>query len=133
MSDNGVMDADITILHNPRCSTSRAALEELEAAGRPYEVTLYLKQPLTADQLRALVALFPDDPTSLVRRDAAFARLGLSEGAVRTPEQIVEVLAQHPELLQRPVLIRHDADGDRAIIGRPKEAVPPFVRQGSEA
>lgn len=128
MADNGLMNADITILHNPRCSTSRAALEALEASGRSFEVVPYLKQPLTANQLRDLVALFPDHPTELVRRDAAFARLGLSDDDVRTPDQVVAVLSEHPALLQRPILIRHDADGDRAIIGRPKQAVTEFLR-----
>ena len=42
-------------------------------------------------------------------------------------EEAKIVLAEHPELLQRPTLIRHDPDGDRAIIGRPKQAVPEFL------
>ncbi|QXT63432.1 arsenate reductase family protein [Tessaracoccus palaemonis] len=122
------MSVDVTILHNPRCSTSRAALETLEASGRSFEVVPYLKQPLTADQLRDLVALFPDSPTDLVRRDATFARLGLADEDVRTADQVVEVLTEHPALLQRPILIRHNADADRAIIGRPKQVVPEFLR-----
>ena len=40
-----------------------------------------------------------------------------------TAEQVADVLAEHPELLQRPVLVR----GDRAIIGRPKDRVGPFL------
>ena len=126
--DNGEMSVDITVLHNPRCSTSRAALEVLDGSDQSYEVVQYLKQPLTVEQLRELVALFPDNPTDLVRRDPAFARLGFTDDDVRTTDQIVAVLAAHPELLQRPVLIRHDPQGDRAIIGRPKQAVPEFLR-----
>lgn len=122
------MSVDFTILHNPRCSTSRAALENLEASDRSFEVVPYLKQPLTVDQLRDLVALFPDSPTDLVRRDPNFAKLGLTDDDVRTPDQVVTALAEHPELLQRPILIRHDPDGDRAIMGRPKQAVPEFLR-----
>jgi len=125
------MSADITILHNPRCSTSRAALETLEGSGLSFEVVRYLTQPLTAEQLRELVGLFEGNATELVRRDAAFAKLGLSEDDVRSTDQIVTVLAEHPELLQRPILIRHDPDGDRAIIGRPKLAVPAFLSPDS--
>ena len=120
--------SDFTILHNPRCSTSRAALENLEASDRSFEVIPYLKQPLTVDQLRDLVALFPHSPTDLVRRDPNFAKLGLTDDDVRTPDQVVTALAEHPELLQRPILIHHEPDGDRAIIGRPKQAVPEFLR-----
>ena len=62
-----------------------------------------------------------------MRRDPNFARAGLTEADVQTADQVVAVLAEHPELLQRPILIRHDPDGDRAIIGRPKQAVPEFL------
>ena len=118
------MSAEITVLHNPRCSTSRAAVEVLTESGRPFEVVQYLKQPLTVEQLRDLVALFPDAPTELVRRDATFAKLGLSEDDVRTADQVVAVLVEHPRLMQRPVIVK----GDRAIIGRPKDRVAPFVQ-----
>ncbi|MFM6851915.1 MAG: arsenate reductase family protein, partial [Terrabacter sp.] len=42
---------------------------------------------------------------------------------VATREQVIAVLAEHPRLMQRPVLVR----GDRAIIGRPKERVAAFL------
>ncbi len=121
--------SDFTILHNPRCSTSRAALDLLDASDRSFEVVQYLKEPLAVEQLRDLVALFEGDVTELVRRDPNFPRLGLTDADVQTADQVVAVLAEHPELLQRPILIRHDADGDRAIIGRPKQAVPEFLQR----
>lgn len=121
--------SDFTILHNPRCSTSRAALDLLNASDQAFEVVQYLKEPLAVEQLRDLVALFEGDVTELVRRDPNFARLGLTDADVQTADQVVAVLAEHPELLQRPILIRHDADGDRAIIGRPKQAVPEFLQR----
>lgn len=126
---NAFMTAHLTLLHNPRCSTSRAALEVLDSSDLAFEVVQYLKRPLTVDQLRDLAALFPDNPTDLVRRDQNFAKLGLTGDDVATVDQVVAVLAEHPELLQRPILIRHDAEGDRAIIGRPKQAVPEFLSQ----
>lgn len=121
------MIPEFTVLHNARCSTSRTALDVAQAAGVDVEVRHYLKQPLTTEELRELVALF-DEPTQLVRRDANFAKLGLADDDVAAPEQVVAVLAEHPELLQRPVLIRRDADGARAIVGRPRDAVPGFLR-----
>lgn len=115
--------ADVTILHNPRCSTSRAALEAAEAAGADVEVVQYLKTPLTADQLRELIGKLTDPVGDLVRRDSFFADQGLTEEDVATTDQIIELLVAHPRLLQRPILIR----GDRAIIGRPKTRVPEFL------
>lgn len=57
--------------------------------------------------------------TELVRRDALFAKLGLADADVQTPEQVVDVLEQHPKLLQRPVVVT----ASRAIVGRPKSRV----------
>lgn len=38
--------AELTVFHNPRCSTSRHALDAVERAGAQVEVVQYLKQPL---------------------------------------------------------------------------------------
>lgn len=113
----------VTVLHNPRCSTSRSALEAVETAGVDAEVVRYLSTPLDEAQLRDLIAKLEDPVTDLVRRDTTFAALGLSEGDVATTDQVVAVLAKHPKLMQRPVLVK----GDRAIIGRPKDRVPAFL------
>lgn len=117
--------ADVTLLHNPRCSTSRAALDEVLQAGLDAEVVRYLTTPLDATALRALAEKLEDPITDLVRRDATFTSLGLTDDDVTTLDQIVDVLVEHPRLLQRPILIR----GDRAIIGRPKERVPEFLAE----
>ncbi|GAB3585319.1 ArsC/Spx/MgsR family protein [Calidifontibacter terrae] len=114
--------SDVTVLHNPRCSTSRAALDAAE--GQDVEEVQYLKHPLTRAELLDLITKLEDEPADLVRRDPLFHQLGLADDDVRTPEQVADLLAEHPKLMQRPVLIR----GDRAIIGRPKERVPAFLR-----
>ncbi len=115
--------AEVTLWHNPRCSTSRAALAQVEEAGLDATVVHYLSTPVDAEQLREVVAKLEDPVTDLVRRDATFRELGLTEADVATAEAVVRVLVEHPRLLQRPVLVR----GDRAIIGRPKDRVPTFL------
>lgn len=111
----------LTILHNPRCSTSRAAVAAAE--GHDVEVVHYLTSPLTREDLVDLLNKLEDEPTKLVRRDKNFKEMGLTEDQVQTAEQIVDLLVEDPVLMERPVLIR----GDRAIIGRPKERVPDFL------
>lgn len=115
----------LTILHNPRCSTSRTALETIEAAGAEVDVVRYLDTPLNEQALLDLLEILQDEPTALVRRDATFEQLGLAESDVDTPEKVADVLAAHPKLMQRPVLIAEDV----AIIGRPIERVAPFVEE----
>ncbi|MCE1179112.1 MAG: arsenate reductase [Micrococcales bacterium] len=118
--------SDLVLLHNPKCSTSRAALETVEAAGSDAEVVHYLREPLTREQLLELIDELEDPATDLVRRDPHFREMGLTDDDVATPEQVADVLAEHPRLMQRPVLRR----GGRAIIGRPKDRVSGFLAQG---
>ena len=119
--------SELTLLHNPKCSTSRAALETLEGAGVEAEVVQYLKEPLDEAALRELIGKLEDEPTDLVRRDSFFKDQGLTDADVATVDQVVAVLVEHPRLMQRPVIVK----GDRAIIGRPKDRVAPFVEGGS--
>jgi arsenate reductase len=117
--------AAITIFHDPNCSSSRAATESAEELGIDVDIRRYkLKaQRPSLEELTGLLAILEDEPTALVRRDATFTRLGLTDADVRTAEQVAEVLAAHPEMLQRPLLV---ADG-AAVIGRPKDRIAPFL------
>lgn len=114
---------DVTLLHNPRCSTSRSALEKVESAGVEADVVRYLSAPLDEAALRELIAKLEDPVTDLVRRDATFTSLGLTDADTATADQVVALLLEHPQLMQRPVLVR----SDRAIIGRPKDRVDAFL------
>jgi arsenate reductase (glutaredoxin) len=115
--------ADVTILHNTACSTSKHALDEAEQTGTAVEILQYLKRPLDRAELLDLIAKLEDPPADLVRKDPYFAQLGLDADDYVTPEAVADLLVEHPRLLQRPVLIK----GDRAIIGRPKDRVRPFL------
>ncbi len=56
-------------------------------------------------------------PAELVRKDKRFAELGLKAEDYVEREAVVALLLKHPELMQRPIVIR----GQRAIIARPGE------------
>lgn len=116
--------ADVTVFHNPNCSTSRHALDEVGAAAVDTEVVQYLKHPLDRDALLGLIAKLEDPPADLVRKDGFFAEQGLDADDYTTPEAVADLLVEHPRLMQRPVLVK----GGRAIIGRPKDRVAPFLR-----
>lgn len=117
--------AEITVLHNPRCSTSRAALDAAQAAAVEIDVREYLKDPLTEAEVLDLLAVLDDAPGELVRRDATWTELGLTETDIDTPAKVAAVVAANPKIMQRPVLVR----AGRAIIGRPKERVPAFLAE----
>jgi len=111
--------ADLTLFHNPKCSTSRKALDALEAAGADFDTVLYLKTPPTRSDLERIVGHLDDPASELVRHDNRFKDLGLDPGAYDDPAAVVDLLVEHPELLQRPLL----ETADRAAIGRPPEDV----------
>ena len=87
--------------------------------GVEYDAVMYLKNPPDEATLRGIIAKLEDPPTDLVRRDANFQKLGLTDADVATVDQVVDVLLQHKQLMQRPVVVTPD----KAIIGRPKERV----------
>ena len=114
---------DVTLYHNPRCSTSRHAYDELADADVEGEVVEYLKSPLDRAALLALIGKLEDPAADLVRKDAHFKQQGLVADDYTTPESVADLLLEHPRLMQRPVLVK----GDRAIIGRPKDRVGAFL------
>lgn len=109
----------VTIYHNPACGKSRGALEILRERGIDCDIVEYLKQPLDRATLERFIDVLPGTPADLVRKDKRFKELGLDEGDYVTREQVVAVLLKHPELMERPVVIR----GRRAVIARPSEKV----------
>ena len=109
----------VTIYHNPACGQSRGALALLEERGVPVDVVEYLKAPLDRKTFERFLDLLPDPPADLVRKDKRFKELGLDPDAYTTRQQVVGVLLAHPELMQRPVIVR----GDRAVLARPSEKV----------
>ena len=49
----------------------------------------------------------------------SFAKLDLDIEAYSTPDALVALLVEHPEVMNRPIVVR----GDKAVIARPSERV----------
>jgi arsenate reductase (glutaredoxin) len=110
----------ITIYFNAQCSKSRQALGLIEDQGEPYTVVEYLKTPPDRPTLEAILARLEGPPIELVRTDdPAFRELGMDKKALASPAEVADFLIAHPELMQRPVVLR----GDTAVIARPPELV----------
>ncbi|MDN7675000.1 arsenate reductase (glutaredoxin) [Burkholderia oklahomensis] len=112
----------ITIYHNPRCSKSRetlALLETLNQTGETIHVVEYLKQPPTVAQLKVLHRQLGRPVREMIRdNEALYKDLNLADADV-SDAQLHDAIAEHPILLQRPIVVH----GDKAAIGRPPEAV----------
>ena len=111
--------ARVVLYHNPACSKSRGAKEILEARNVDFDTVEYLKAPLGEADLRRILVLLDGSPAELVRKDGNFRDLGLDAGDYTSADAVVDLLVEHPKLMQRPVVVR----GERAVIGRPSEKV----------
>ncbi|WP_146394371.1 arsenate reductase (glutaredoxin) [Allorhodopirellula solitaria] len=107
------------IYHNPRCAKSRAAVELLESRGIEFDIVKYLDDPPNEKELRAIVKMLGISPEKLVRKgEKLFKELGLG-GKSLTDAQWIEVMVEHPKLIERPIVIH----GAKAAIGRPTENI----------
>lgn len=109
----------VVIWHNPRCSKSRGTLELLREHGIEPAIVDYQKDPPGIADIERVLRLLGMQPRELMRKgEPLYAELGLDDDAL-TREQLVEAMAAHPILIERPVV---QANG-RAAIGRPPESV----------
>lgn len=108
------------ILHNPRCSKSRETLKLLQDRGVNVPVVEYLEHPPSKSELRELCRLLGVKPLQIVRtKEALFAELGLSKDNGYSDDQWLDVLAEHPRLIERPIVVYRG----KAALGRPPEQV----------
>jgi arsenate reductase len=111
--------AEFTIYHNPKCSKSREALAILQEKSVDLEIIEYLQTVLSAQTLSEFLEKLDGEPEALLRKDKRFTELGLKAEDYTTPGAVIAVLEQHPELMQRPVIVR----GQQAVIARPGDRV----------
>lgn len=110
---------DLTLYHNPRCSKSRGALELLEARGLAPTVVRCLETPLNAAQLTALLGKLGITARQLLRTgEDEYKTLDLAD-ATLSESQVIAAIAEHPKLMERPIL----ETADKAVIGRPPEKI----------
>ena len=109
----------ITMYHNPACSKCRTALATLRGQGVEFDVVEYLQQPLGEERIARILECLEDPAADLVRKDGNFRALGLAAADYTSPAAVAKLLAEHPQLMQRPVLVR----GERAVIARSPEKV----------
>ena len=109
----------VTILHNPRCSKSRATLQLLQERGIEPAIQLYLETPPSADELTAILAALGKTPRELMRKgEAEYRELGLASADLDEAE-LVAIMVANPRLIERPIVLT----GGRAAVGRPPESV----------
>ena len=95
------------IYFNPSCSKCRNAVSQLDDKGQDYELVLYLETELSASELRDIIDMLQDPLEDLVRKDQNFRDLGLNAKDYVSKEAVVELLREHPKLMQRPIIVKN--------------------------
>ncbi len=107
----------VTVYHNPKCSTSRKALELLAEKGIEANVVEYLKAGWDAATLDRLAKSTGAGFAGMLRKREEEAKALIEQGA--SDDVIRAAMIANPVLVERPIV-----ESDKgARIGRPLETV----------
>ena len=105
------------IFHNPRCSKSRATLNIIIENNIKPNITLYLENPLSAEEIRIIIKKLDTTANNIIRKnEVIYKKLNLKDA---NEETLIKKISENPILLERPIVVK----GNKAIIGRPPENV----------
>jgi arsenate reductase len=109
----------ITLYHNPRCSTSRKALDLLRERGLEPAVIEYLKTPPSRAELKRIAAATGEPLRHLLRtRQPEYLEQGLDDLEL-TDDQLADAMLATPILINRPIVVTEKG----ARLGRPLEKI----------
>ncbi len=113
------MNDQITVYEKPTCTKCRELDRFLRESGVDFSKVNYYLAPLSKKKLKELIGKMKIAPRDLLRKsEPVYRALGLAKDEF-TDDQIISLMAEHPDLIQRPIVER----GTRAILGRPTENV----------
>jgi arsenate reductase (glutaredoxin) len=106
----------LIVYHNGECSKCQELSELLE--GKEVQYKFYLHEPLSVEELQALLTKLGATATDIVRTgEQVFAEQ--YAGKQLSDNELLQAIIDNPILLQRPIVV----NGDKAIIARPPQLV----------
>ena len=109
--------SELTVYEKPTCTTCKNLYALLTERGIDFELVNYHVDPLPEEKIRELVRKTGGPARDLLRRnEPIYVQLRLDEREL-SDDEVIALMAEHPPLLQRPVVER----GDRAVLARPVE------------
>ena len=113
------MSDKITVYQKPTCSKCRETMALLRDRGVEFESINYYETPVSREELRSLIDKLGVAPRDLLRKgEEVYKALNLTASEI-TDDDLIALMISHPDLMQRPIVVR----GDRAVLGRPPENV----------
>ena len=118
----------IEIWLNPACSKCRTAEAELKAAGAEYTVRRYLAEPPSVTELEDVLGRLGLERWDIARTsDAKKLEVTLPAKDADQRAAWLALMAEHPRLIQRPILTA--ADGT-TVVGRDPDSLARVIDAG---
>ena len=110
------------IYHNPRCSKSREGLKYLEEKGFEVEVIEYMKNGITAREIKEFLSKSGLKVNDIIRTNEELFKEKYKDMEF-TKEEWINILVENPKLIQRPLVIK----GTHAVLARPVEEIQKLI------
>lgn len=111
------------IYHNPKCGKSRAGLQYVKSINPSVEVKEYIREGISAAEIREIVKMLGIAPFELVRAQEEYYRENL-KGKDFTDEEWFEILSENPKLIRRPIVV----NGGKAVLADPPEKAEALLK-----
>lgn len=112
----------ITIYHNARCSKSREGLEILKDSGKDFQIREYLKEPLSEEELAALLQKLNMRPIQLVRKNEKTWKENYKDRDL-SDKELIRIMVENPKLIERPIV----ETNTKAVVGRPASNITNLI------
>src|SRR5215211_1206558 len=106
----------ITVYEKPTCTTCRKLATLFKENGIAYDKVNYFIEPLSKEQLSALLKKAGLSPRDVLRKNEPEYK-ALEIAQIESEEKLIELIVENPSLLQRPII----EVGRRAVLARPVE------------
>jgi arsenate reductase (glutaredoxin) len=109
----------ITIYQKPTCTTCRQVYKTLKDSGVDFDSVDYYVDPIPKAKIKELLKKMGISAEELLRKkEDVYKKLAIEQKDL-SDDEIVELMARHPDLIQRPIVEK----GNKAILARPAERI----------
>ncbi len=107
----------ITVYQKPTCTTCRQVYQALKESGVDFQAVNYYTEPISKTKLKELLKKMGLPASELLRKkEDIYKTLKLADKEL-SEDETIELMAKHPDLIQRPIVEK----GAKAILARPAE------------
>ncbi len=92
----------LQIFHNPRCTKSRECLLFLKESDLEFEITNYLENAPSLEELNSIIIKLNIKPIELVRKKEKIW-IENFKGKVMSDYEIIQAMSLNPILIERPI------------------------------